>query len=167
LLLEVLEEAQKLLKSLERPAAPPPAPSPTTADTHPDLALAAAALQSGNLEEAVRLAHRASASAPEDPAVFRRMIEVHVTAADASPQHDQALRWLLCAHSHDQASKAIHQHLARRYRLQARSLADAGLPAEALEAANRSLAFEPFNAGARALAEELEKRLVQAAEETP
>ena len=153
LLEELRDEAEALLATLE-------VSQPLTgAGTNLDLERAEWALEQGRLAEAINASHDAHAQNPSDPAVFRRMVEIHVEAAKADPDHGRALNWLQCAHGHDQANAAIHRHLARRYREQAGSLLEQGQSAEALEAVRRSLLFEPLNAEARGLEDRLVKAL--------
>jgi hypothetical protein len=82
LLRHILEEAQKILKSLEGPSAVPV--TPAADEANPDLVLAEEALRCGNLEEAIDLAHRAYERDSENPSLFRRMVEIHIEAANAT-----------------------------------------------------------------------------------
>ena len=148
LLQDVLDEGTALLRTF-------PAGQLAFAD-NPDLELAERAVQRGAWEEAVELAHQAQRQAPDDPAVFRRMIDVHIQAADACTSDEDALRWLECAYNHDPSGKVIHQRLAQRYRAWARRLLQLRRDGEAHAAVRRSLQFEPFHDEMRAMLAQLE-----------
>ncbi len=150
LLSDILEKAELLRTSFHEPE-----PPLNEVKQNAEIALAELVLRNGDLKEAVSIAHFAQSNAPDDSIVFRQMIDVHIQASDACQDHVEALNWLLCAHSHDQNCKRVHQQLADRYRLHARALEDSGMTVEALDAAQRSLVFEPFNEGGRALAKRL------------
>jgi hypothetical protein len=147
---EVLAEAETFLDSL-------PAEEDGRAASSPLLAQAAEALRAGDPRLAVDLAHQARDDAPQDPQVFRQMINLHIQAADACTNPEEAVAWLECANCHDQANRLVHQHLAMRYREYARTLADAGRGGDAMKAARRSLDFEPFNSEGMQLVADLER----------
>src|SRR4051794_17264883 len=79
----LIERAESLLHEL--PNADGPAVSPT------GLPLAGRALQQGRPDRAVEYAHQVAAQAPDATAVFRRMIELHVAAAERTPRRRAAL----------------------------------------------------------------------------
>lgn len=151
---ELRDQTRTLLESLDVPEEA----------INPHLDRATRALLAGRLGEAISASHDAFHELPDDPAVFRRMIEIHVEAAKAQANHETAVNWLECAHGHDQANASIHRHLARRHREHARSLSEAGQAAQALTAVRRSLTFEPLDAEARALEGRLEKQLGESGE---
>ncbi|MFO0877890.1 MAG: hypothetical protein U0840_11100 [Gemmataceae bacterium] len=123
------------------------------------LARARQALDAGRLGEAISASHDAFQENPDDPTVFRQMIEVHVLAALAEIDDERAINWLECAHGHDQANSEIHRHLAKRCRMQAENLAQLDETARALAVIRRSLMFEPLDKEARTLEVSLEARL--------
>lgn len=128
------------------------------------LARARQALDAGRLGEAISASHDAFQENPDDPTIFRQMIELHVQAALAEVDDERAINWLECAHGHDQANAEIHRHLAKRCRVQAENLARLDDPARALAAIRRSLMFEPLDVEARALEGRLEARLAHGGE---
>jgi len=134
-------------------------PQPESASSNevfnPYLQLAEAALADGDFHEALSAAHQAYEAAPQDASVFREMVNVHLKAAAATEQLDDAIRCLECAHSHDPSNRLVHAQLANRYRQYAVELCDAGQKAEALTLVRKSLRLEPFNQEANALAERL------------
>lgn len=131
----LIDRAQRMLDDLTPPAA---APSPA-------LALAEEALAAGRLERVIELSHAALESAPDDPTVFRRMIQLHVAAAERTSRREQAIQWLLCAYRHDSSDREIHRLLAQHYRAQAHELGSAGNLAAALQAGEQSLTYDPFH----------------------
>jgi hypothetical protein len=143
---ELVLRAESFLSALERGTLiPVPPERPPAAKIDPRIELARLALNSGNPEEAIREAHQAQANTPEDPAVFRQMIDVHVEAADKTTDHEQAIAWLKCAHAHDQSNRAVHRRIAERYRRQAESQQQAGDGTAARRSLEDSLVWEPFN----------------------
>lgn len=115
-------------------------------------------LRRGRHEEAVRMSHLAWQYALEDPDVFERMIDLHCQAAMAEPgidQYQDARRWLLCAHHHDQSNIRVRELLAQRAYLHALDLRQLGRMAETVRALNECLAWNPEHSGGNQLQQAL------------
>lgn len=159
---QIAAAAGKLLDEL-----PQPETSSSNELSNPHLQLAEAALAEGDFREALSVAHQAYEAAPQDASVFREMVNVHIKAAAATDQLDDAIRCLECAHAHDPSNRLVHAQLADRYRRYALELIDVGQKAEALTLVRQSLRLEPFNQEANALAERLVADLTQKADDQP
>lgn len=136
------------------PFAPVPAEKGQPARARGALNLARRLLREGQREDAVRQSHLAWQLDKNDPNVFEKMIEIHCQAAEAAsgPEgFEHAVRWLGCAHQHDQSNRRIRQLLAERYHRQARSLAQAGQTGEARACLESCLAWDPDHPEALAL----------------
>ncbi len=125
---------------------------------NPHLDNARRALANGRRAEAVSESHRARELEPNNPAVFREMINLHIEAARASESLEQAVEWLECAHSHDQSDTVVYQLLAKYAYQWAQQLEEMGRVRESLKMIDRSLVFDPFNQDASRFADQLRQR---------
>jgi tetratricopeptide (TPR) repeat protein len=137
-----IEKAQELLAKA-RDSAAESRESASRVLARRALARARRKLERGKREEAVRESHLAWEEDRDDPEVFEQMIELHCRAAETSTNHEDALRWLGCAHTHDQGNPKIRSLLADRYCRQARELHQQGQRARALELLEKGLAWDP------------------------
>jgi hypothetical protein len=104
--------------------------------------------------EAIEQAHLAYQLEPDNPDVFEEMIEIHcaaATARSAPDEYTEAMRWLMCAHSHDRTNPEVHNRIADRSYLHARHLAGAGDRAGALTTLENCLRFNPGHTAGREL----------------
>jgi hypothetical protein len=148
----VLRQGDELLAQLDEPK-----PSRALA-SNPHLENARDALTEANFEKAVAQAHKARELDPDDPSVFRDMIDIHIQAAKGSASDEQAVRWLECAHAHDQSDTTVHRLLAEYAFRWAQHLEQEGRVPEAIKMVDRSLMFQPFSDDATKLSERLRKR---------
>ncbi len=117
-------------------------------------------LEARQCEEAVALAHKAFEAAPEDPAVFDAMMQVHADAGlrlDRPEEFSAAVAILTCAHRHDQTNRTIHRAMCERHYRHAVAMLSSKEPAEALAALQAGLAYDPKHAGASQLLQELSR----------
>lgn len=118
-------------------------------------------LDARDFPQAVVETHRAYQFDPETPAVFQQMIDIHCQAAMAydSPEgYPTAMKWLMCALSHDRTNQEIHQRIAERSYLHASQVAAGGDIDGALRALEECLYYDRDHAGANALRDRLSKR---------
>lgn len=111
-------------------------------------------LRQGRQDYAVRESHLAWQEDRENPDVFERMLEIHCRAAASVPdpeRYDDAVRWLMCAYSHDQSNTRIRQLIAERHYHQARTLHQRGESAAAAAPLGHCLALDPEHRQAQAL----------------
>src|SRR5258705_11616517 len=96
------------------------------------------------------------------------MLKVHVTAGLALHEPDQyedAIKLLMCAHSHDRTDKSVHRALAARHYMHARAMHERNDEAAALEAVNDALRFDPKHQEAVALLVQLKSAAARDAQE--
>lgn len=156
---QIQDDIGELIDDLAPTTETPVAEVPVAAPPHPDLVRADEFLAAGRLDEAVRWSHQAQASAPNDPAVFRHMVDLHVRAANASADSQTALQWLQCAHSHDKSDKRIHRLLAECLRRRAAELESRGDWFQALSSVQESLVYEPSSGEALVQRTRLRERI--------
>lgn len=104
--------------------------------------------------EAVNLAHRAYEEASLDGGIFARMLRVHLKAAlalDQPEQYTDAIQLLMCAHSHDQTDRSVHQALATRHFQHARAMHERGDDDAALTAVKIALRYDPKHSEAQSM----------------
>jgi actin-like ATPase involved in cell morphogenesis len=158
----LIEEAGRLLQNLDSPEE---ASDPIDDQSHERgtaqlfMTQADDFLSRGRYLEAVALAHRAYQEANLDATIFAGMLRVHVSAAmamDKPEQYSDAIQTLMCAHSHDQTDKSVHQALAARHYQQAQAMEKQD-PKSAMVAVNEALRFDPKHQHALAMFEILAK----------
>lgn len=116
--------------------------------------------EEGQHHDAIGLAHLAWYKDRDDVDLFEEMIDLHCTAAMASPtiaSFDADERWLKCALQHDLTSTRIRTLLAERTFLQARDLLKAGNRDRARRALGATLDWAPDHPEATALLRELNR----------
>jgi tetratricopeptide (TPR) repeat protein len=153
---EFIREAQAALDRLPAPADTSAALSPTSPVYRSQLALsnARSCLERWQFARAVSESHYAWQLGPDDPEVLDQMIDIHCQAATAnsSPeQYKDAIRWLMCAFSHDESNARTRSLLAERHYLQAQELHRRGQTKDALEAIEQCLRWSPDYPGATKL----------------
>jgi hypothetical protein len=162
----LIHEATQLLQrlDLENQATEPPDQVSEQSDGQVLMDQAENMLARGLYAEAVSLAHRAHEEARLDGGVFARMLRVHVNASLAfnePEQYDDAIKLLMCAHSHDRTEQSVHKALAARHVQHANAMSEQE-PIVAIRAAELALRFEPKNQDAQALLEKLRSALPKA-----
>ena len=146
------------LASESKDTRPPPEASSNAPEV---LMLQAESFQERGLYmEAVALSHQAYEESGRQGELFARMLGVHIKAAAAlsePEQYDDAIRILMCAHTHDQTDRGVHQALAARHYGHALAMHAAADDAAAREAVLEALRFDPKSPQALALSDELNR----------
>jgi hypothetical protein len=119
---------------------------------------AARSLRKGRLADAVSESHRAWKLAPDLDGIFRAMIKVHLSAAQAADTPDRFAKtyeWLNCAHMHARFNQEVVDCLVDRILKQARHHYDHGQHTEALALVEKCLDLDPGHRGVRELSAEI------------
>ncbi len=165
---QLIEVGTQILQGLKpetpsQPAASRTAP-PAPAEPETDLSAAEMLMQQAQdllrrslYAEAVNLSHRSYAEASFDAEIFAAMLRVHVDAAVAlnePEQYEEAIRILMCAHSHGRTDRLVQRAIAARHLQHARAM----LPQDdkaALAAVREALRFDPKDSEALAIFDQL------------
>ncbi len=86
-------------------------------------------LDKGKYDEAVEESHRAWASNADNAQVLEDMVNIHIQAASKAESiegYEDAIRWLGCAHNHDQSNVEILSIIADRHYQHAQQLNELG-----------------------------------------
>lgn len=119
---------------------------------------ARAALERGDIAQAVARSHEVYQLAPNDPAVFKGMMEIHVQAGRALDQpheYERAIQVLRCAHGHDQTDTAVHKAMADRHFQHALHMRKLNNLRKAHESAQAALLYDPKHENASSLLGEI------------
>lgn len=149
---ELIREAQATLDDLPD-SRKPAVLSPASPAYRSQLALSTArsCIERGQFAMAVSESHYAWKLGPGDPDVLDKMIDIHCQAAhpnSAPEQYDDAIRWLLCALSHDESNARIRAQLAERHYHQAQELHRRREAKQALRAVESCFGWDPAHPGA-------------------
>ncbi|MCP3961111.1 MAG: Hsp70 family protein [bacterium] len=116
------------------------------------------ALERGDIAQAVARSHEAYRLAPNDPAVFKGMMAIHVQAGlalDQPHEYERAIQVLQCAHGHDQTDTTVHKAMADRHFQHALHMRKLNNLKKAHESAQAALSYYPKHENAGSLLGEI------------